>query len=270
MTLRVPAAAAAVLVLALGASATELAPHRAYYDIKLKDSVWGAGITNLTGRLVVEFNNSCDGYTLNQRFVTETSDSEGKVVISDLWLTSWESADGTSFRFNLKNEIDGTVVESFNGKAAIAAKGQSGQVAYDGKEKKTADLPTGTIFPPEHASDLVRAALAGDAFLSRTVFDGSGEGEVYSAHAVIGRERPAELAGGRLAQIEGASAYSDARAWPVTLSYYDAKSRLEMPDYESSFVMYSNGVSSDLVLDYGDFSVTGTLTRVEPLPAPKC
>ena len=81
MTLRVPAAAAAVLVLALGASATELAPHRAYYDIKLKDSVWGAGITNLTGRLVVEFNNSCDGYTLNQRFVTETPDSDGRRVV---------------------------------------------------------------------------------------------------------------------------------------------------------------------------------------------
>jgi hypothetical protein len=35
-------------------------------------------------------------------------------------------------------------------------------------------------------------------------------------------------------------------------------------------MLYENGISSDLVLDYGDFSVTGKLEKIEVLERPKC
>ncbi|MBI1239262.1 MAG: DUF1849 family protein [Alphaproteobacteria bacterium] len=262
-----PVLLAAILV-APPAFAGAMVPHRASYDIRLKEAKWGAGVTGVTGRLVIEFNDACDGYTLNQRFVTQMQDSDGAVTTSDLWLTSWEAADGRSFRFNLKNEVDGTVVESFKGRAVIDASG--GQVAYEGVALDEVTLPSGTVFPTEHAFDLIKAAEAGENALSRTVFDGSGEGDVYAAHAVIGAPRTGADGLKGLEGVPGAEHLAGLTAWPVTLSYFKTQSQAPLPDYESSFVMYSNGMSSGLVLDYGDFSLSGTLKEIEVLPDPKC
>ncbi|MGG2362624.1 EipB family protein, partial [Salmonella enterica] len=34
--------------------------------------------------------------------------------------------------------------------------------------------------------------------------------------------------------------------------------------------LYENGISDDLVLDYGDYAMKGTMIRLEVLPAPRC
>ncbi|NWH08550.1 MAG: cell envelope integrity EipB family protein [Alphaproteobacteria bacterium] len=263
-TVSVSLALFAFLGAANAAPAADLLPHRAYYDIRLKDSRWGSGISSLSGKLVVEFNNTCDGYTLNQRFVTQMGDSEGNLTVSDLWLTSWESADGKAFRFNLKNEVNGTVVESFQGRA------RGGLVSYEGNDTKDVTLPRDAIFPTEHAVDLIEAALAGDTFVQRTIFDGSGEGEIYTSFATIGREQPQDKRASSLEGVEGAEGIDARHVWPVTISYYPVTSEETLPEYEVSFLMYENGVSSHMVLDYGEFSVTGALTKIEPLPKPNC
>lgn len=250
--------------IAEAAPVADLLPHRATYDIRLKDSRWGSGISTLSGKLVVEFNNTCDGYTLNQRFVTQMGDAEGNLTVSDLWLTSWESADGKAFRFNLKNEVNGTVVESFQGRA------RGGLVSYEGNDTKDVALPNDAIFPTEHAVDLIEAALAGDTFVQRTIFDGSGEGEIYKSYATIGREQPQEKRATSLDGVEGATGIDARHVWPVTISYFPVSSEETLPEYEVSFLMYENGVSSHMVLDYGEFSVTGKLSKIEPLPKPDC
>ena len=51
-----------------------LTPHRAVYDITLVDARPGAGITELSGRMVYELTgSSCAGYTQKMRFVTRTT-----------------------------------------------------------------------------------------------------------------------------------------------------------------------------------------------------
>ena len=61
--------------------------------------------------------------------------------------------------------------------------------------------------------------------------------------------------------------------WPVTVSYYDrdAKSKdgEQTPDYRISFKMHDNGITRDLVMDYGDFSMTGRLVNLSVFPEPK-
>jgi hypothetical protein len=55
------------------------------------------------------------------------------------------------------------------------------------------------------------------------------------------------------------------------VSYYslDAKGD-EQPTYSASFNMLENGVSTDLVLDYGTYSLKGKLERIEMLKAETC
>jgi len=37
-----------------------------------------------------------------------------------------------------------------------------------------------------------------------------------------------------------------------------------------SFKLYANGVSRDLLMDYGDFSLKGTLVKLDFLPEDNC
>ena len=64
---------------AFATPATGLAPHRAVYDLKLKDATERSGIAGMYGRMVYEFNGSpCDGYTVSFRF-----DGEGRLFFVD-------------------------------------------------------------------------------------------------------------------------------------------------------------------------------------------
>jgi hypothetical protein len=54
------------------------------------------------------------------------------------------------------------------------------------------------------------------------------------------------------------------------LGYFLSDSGDPAPDYQTSFDLYANGVSGDLIMDYGDFAMRGELAALEILPPPKC
>ena len=62
--------------------------------------------------------------------------------------------------------------------------------------------------------------------------------------------------------------------WPVTISYFDRsaaeKSGEQTPIYAITFELYENGVSRALVLDYGDFVLSGDMTSIEMKDAKAC
>ena len=60
------------------------------------------------------------------------------------------------------------------------------------------------------------------------------------------------------------------RRWPVTLSYFEPGIGERTPLYVMSFDLFENGVSGPLTFDFGDFSMKGTLTKLEMLPESGC
>jgi len=62
------------------------------------------------------------------------------------------------------------------------------------------------------------------------------------------------------------------KRWPVTISYFEqgASSGEQTPVYAIGFELYENGISRALVLDYGDFVVEGTMSKLELKDAPAC
>ncbi len=56
----------------------------------------------------------------------------------------------------------------------------------------------------------------------------------------------------------------------MTVSYYALEGGSETPEYQVSFDMYENGVATGLVLDYGDFALSGTLADLKLLDMPDC
>jgi hypothetical protein len=57
----------------------------------------------------------------------------------------------------------------------------------------------------------------------------------------------------------------------VSVAYFNEKSTGDaIPVYRMSFKLYENGITRDLTMDYGDFVLTGKLTKLEVLDTKAC
>jgi len=239
-----------------------LASHRAVYEMSLGKSTSGSSVVAVTGTMVVEFQDVCDGFTLNQRVRTDMEDTDGDVSTSDFTIASWESKDGKRFRFTLKHELSGEPTEEYVGNAEL--RGSVGGFATMTKPEATQlALPGGTVFPTEHLRQLVKAAIDGRQYIPVRVFDGSGEDGLFETGAHLGK-RLADETEGAARSLKGVA------SWPVRIAYFNLIEKQETPRYEVAFRMYENGVSGDLVLDYGEFGMKGRLVKLELLPKPSC
>lgn len=239
-----------------------LASHRAVYDLTLRGTTQGGGIADVRGRIVMEVENGCEGYVLNQRMLIELSNVEGGVVTSDYHLSTWEDKPGDTMRFSVSNTLNGQSVESFDGVAVKDA--DKGLVTFKDREADTLELPKGVIFPTKHTQIILRSAREGKNLVSAKVYDGNGSEGLQDSLTVIGKKSSAS---DEMAKRNGMKNYS---YWPVQLSYFDLEGQSNEPDYEIGLKMYENGVSTDLILKYRDFSLDGKLVQLDFLDKNTC
>jgi hypothetical protein len=245
-------------------SAAVLAPHRAVYDLKLARSSGKRAVEMVRGRILYDFTgSSCEGYALQFRQVSEINGGEGKMALSDLQATTWEGGDGKSFRFNSQNRVNDRVVDIVEGNAGRGGAGVA--VTLSKPKQKNFDLDAKVAFPTEHMRRIIEAAIAGKTLLELSVYDGSETGEkVFSTLTVIGREiapdekKPDDAAADK-------AALARLKRWPVNISYFEQGSNggEQTPVYSIGFELYENGISRALVLDYGDFVVSGVMSQLD-------
>jgi hypothetical protein len=242
-----------------------LTPHRAIYDLKLLRTRGRGDIESVRGRIVYDFSGSaCAGYALNFRQVSELESSEqNKSVLSDLRSTTWEEGGAKSFRFTSENYINETKIEKVEGDAQRGASRVAVKLAKP--HDKAFDLDRAMVFPSEQMRRIIEAARAGQTILQLPVYDGSDNGEkVFSTLTVIGHEISPDVKVNDAAA--GQAALAGLKRWPVTISYFDrndAKRGEQAPIYAISFELYENGISRALELDYDDFIVSGTMSRLD-------
>ncbi len=255
-----------------GPAASRIVGHRAAYNLSLLDAKEGAGVNAVDGRMVLEVTDACDGYTLHQRIVLRIYDNRGGGVTSDFRMTSWEGADGRSFRFNTREEVNGKEVQSFDGEAALDPSEGGGEVTLTGGDPGSLVLRGGTVFPTAHTRELIDHAMRGEKLLSVDVFDGTkGLGSLFATSAFVGNSF---AAGTYKATHKGAELLTADPSWSVQVAYFPyidgGKKRGELPEFEIGYRIFLNGVVSDLQVDYGQFEVSGALDELEILPDPGC
>jgi hypothetical protein len=246
-----------------------LVPHRAVYDLSLLSSRGLNAVDQATGRLVFEITgNACEGYTTRFRQVTQLSGSEnGGDRSFDVRSTSYETGDGSSMRFTNDTVRGGGKVDHTEGRAQATDTGV--KITLREPKRATATGPAGTLFPNIQIRRVIEEARAGDKLFSSRIYDGSDTGlKVYDTLAVIGaavpRDAPAEPAASA-AELKGH------QSWPVTMSYFEPGGVGEVqPSYVMSFVLYDNGVSRALKLNYGDFTLKGELKAITFLKTNPC
>ena len=258
------------LALAPGGAAN-LAPHRAVYEMTLDQSRPASGVAGVQGRMVFEFAGSgCDGYTMNMRLVTRIEAETGRSSMTDLRSSTWEEGRGNRFRFNSSQYRGQDLEESTSGDAERSEAESDVDVHVNAPKPKQIKVPGPVFFPTQHSIAILEAAKEGKSVLQARVYDGSGKGDkVYSTTAFIGK--PMKPGDRRPEQrVKNDEALEKIVSWPVSISYFDNEEEGGTPDYQLSFRFYANGVSRDLVIDYGDFAIKGNLSSLELMPSQDC
>lgn len=258
--------ASAVLTAGHASAARLLVPHRAVYDLALDRTSNDTSISGLSGRMVYEFNGSpCDGYTVTFRFVTQFENGESSQV-TDQQTTTYEEGDGTSFRFATKSFVDQNLEKEVKGAATV--EGDSTVVELQKPEQNEIELGR-TQFPTQHLIELLDKAEAGETFYETTLFDGSEDADrALTTTVVIGKKARVDKNDPERTALDE---LEEEAFWPVNIAYFDQKGEggEELPVYQISFKLYENGVTRDLLMDYGEFSMKGRLVDLSLLQAPK-
>lgn len=256
-------AAVAVLPAGAASAAAVLAPHRAVYDLVLDKADDRSGITQLSGRMVYEFNGSaCEGYTTNFRFVTKIESNEASKM-TDQQTTTFEEGNGKSFSFVTKSFVDQHLDKEVKGTATADDKGL--KVNIEKPEPQSVDLAR-TQFPTQQLIELIGKAEKGESFYESNLFDGSEDADkVMTITVVVGKQADAPADDPErpvLASLAGE------KVWPVDIAYFDLSGGgEEIPDYRISFKLHENGLTRDLTMEYEDFSMRGKLVDLKMLPA---
>lgn len=250
-----------------------LAPHRAIYELSLATTRGGSGVSSVAGRMAYDLTGSpCEGYTQAMRFVTRMTNQSGNTVITDLRSTTWEDARGRRFRFDSSQYRDEKATESTVGDAARIGASEEIKVELTKPAKKNISIPARAYFPVQHTIALLNAAKATKSSFRADLYDGSEKGEkVYDTVSVIGRMQPPGE-NKHLPRLKNAERLDTVRGWPVSIAYFEPGSgqRDALPVYELSFLMFENGVSRKLYIDYGEFALEGDLSEITFHPPAKC
>lgn len=258
---------------ALAQGTVALASHRAVYDLKLSTTRGKRAMNAVRGRILYDFSGSaCEGYALQFRQVSELDSGEGKVIVSDLRATSWEDGGARRLRFHSQNFFDDSLRDQVDGQAEREAGGVAVELKSPGEKKL--DLKTDLAFPTEHVRRIIAAARDGKTLLQVSVYDGSDTGEkIYDTLTVIGKAiapdapKPSDA-------TASLPAFAGMTRWPVTISYFDhaaiTATGEQTPVYAINFELYENGISRALMLDYGDFVLSGEMTSLEMKDVKAC
>lgn len=278
--IRLAAAAAASLLLPPSVAnavtptpGADLAPHRAIYDMSLRNAAAGSNVSEVRGRLVFDFAGStCAGYSLKSRMVTQVVDRDGKATITDLRSSTWEEAAGEKFRFNSSQYVDRQLSDRVVGTAERRPAGAV-DVVIDKPNRQKLKLNGQPLFPTQHSVAILEAARQGTGVVQANIYDGSEKGDkLYETTTFIGKA----VAPGPAAPtaVANAQKLDELVSWPVTISYFEratgAGKDEGLPAYELSFRLFANGVSRDLLIDYGSFSIKGVLSRIDFREPPEC
>ena len=135
---------------------------------------------------------------------------------------------------------------------------------------KKFDLEAAIVFPTEHVRRIIAAAREDKSIIELPVYDGSEKGQkVYETTAIIGKQI-APGADQNLEAVAKEKGLAELVSWPVSIGYFEPKTGDLTPSYQIDFRLYANGVSRELLIDYGDVSIHGTLTSLEYLKAEAC
>lgn len=246
----------------------QVAPHKAIYKIEMVEKRSGTQVLDISGEMFFEWKPVCEAWTTDHRFnlLYSYADSPPMRITSDF--ATYERHAGDTFDFNSRRRRDGELYEELRGQATMPSHTAAGQALFTLPDGLSFDLPSGTLFPMAHTMAVIKAAREGKKFYAATIFDGSDEEGPAEVNAFIGAPVNAMAQIAPSATID--SALINVPAWNVRLAFFPLNSDEADSDYEMNVVFHENGVISDMIVEYKDFTVTQKLVALERVRGADC
>jgi hypothetical protein len=218
-------------------------------------------LTGATGQMRFDVVDGCTGWGTTQHMTLLIRNIDGSLNKTVTDYITWESKDGKTLTFTLRErDNDGKEQIDDAGSATRAADG-TGTVTYTTPAGTTLALPAGTLFPMQHTEALLAAGRDGKKFISVPLFDGTtATGAQATFIAELGHHGPQANAFPALATIPSSD---------VDIAFYNRKTDDENPDFRTQMHYFDDGVATNIVLDFGDFVMTGNLQSLT-IPVSHC
>jgi hypothetical protein len=253
------------------AMAAALKPHRAVYDFEIGRNERNSGYTAAEGRLAYEITGSkCEGWSISYRFASRYVQSEGSIQLSDTQMTSWEAGDGSELRINQKQYYD----NALSSESKIIVKRETPESVAKGEvtvpAPKQFELSAETLFPIMSQAKLIDVAAAGETRYTGQVFEGTDSEKPYRVVSLIAKKKTDSVHSADAKSAEAAP-LKTLPSWSFTTSYYPSvDDGTDQPIYESHYTMHENGVATDLMFDYGSYTLKGSLNKLVMLDEQAC
>lgn len=283
MTIRIVTLFVGMSMMPTAADAMTLAPHQAVYDLFLSSQT--SGFANAEGRIAMQLKtDKCGVYAVDYRFVAKFEQDQ-EITLTDQQTQSTENEAGTAFQFTTKTFVDGSPEKEIRGEAT--REGDATKVMMKAPEAKTFDLPP-SHFPMQHTIELIAKAKAGEHIVETRLFDGDDDAQkLLTSTAIISPNpaatpqqaavpKPPAIKNAAAAAAQAVSpqigkALAGLRSWRISESYYNSDSDPDgMAVFQTSYVLYENGVSDDLKLDFGNYVFNGSLSKLDLFDASSC
>lgn len=246
-------------------AAEGLAAHHATYVLSLAPDSKNSQVTGADGLMIFDLKDTCDGWATDLKLKIVMSVEGGDSGTIEMTQVTWESKDGSSYRYLIKNSGGGGREEQLRGEARFDAAKGKGTATTDLPTRAEAALPENTVFPIAHTQLVLQKAAEGESVVTAEYFDGTALTETMQASALIG---PAEKGWSGLPKtipdLAGKASY------PIGLAYYLGEDIDGVPDQEQFFQLYENGVLGTLTVSFGTIKVRAVLDSLKMQPASGC
>ncbi|MBW4035527.1 MULTISPECIES: EipB family protein [Acidiphilium] len=254
-TILLAGCACCIATAALAAAPVKLTGQNATYTLALS-KVRGHSVTGATGRLQFNVLETCNAYTVSQRMTLLIRNQDGSLSRTVSNYDTWESKSGHRLTFVLRQTEGGKTKVEDQGSATTGPAG--GEVHYLVPKGKVVKLPPGTLFPMAHTRQILLAAAAGKPYIDPPLFDGtSTHGAEHTFVAILGQRKPAHSKFPSLAVLPSTL---------VDIGFFRRTNNDTEPDFRTQMRYYTNGVSRDVRLDFGNFVLHGDLTALTVPP----
>jgi len=251
------------------ASSPQLMPHKALYKVTLVKAKPSAGLHEVGGTMIFDMADVCDGWTVHQYMKMKFAYDEGDEDDVASSIVTWEGKDSKAMVFQVKRVTSGKTDEGYKGRAMLTDKEGTAHYSYP-LDKEDIVFPASSLFPIAHTSMIIAKAKAGEKLFSRRVFDGSDAAGSAEVSAFIAARSDNVGMADMDEELRNDDLIKGKAVWPVRLAFYPPEGQASEPDYEMELDLQENGIARSMVIDYGNFSIAGTLVKIEDADPVTC
>ena len=249
------------------ALALDLASYRAVYDLQPVRIEQGGKVQPIDGELAYEVAGSqCAGWTVFTQLKNRMAQAEQGLQTTGIKSRSYETDDGLSMTVSQQESVDGRLADDSEVKIGKAEASAESKGNISGSKTSSFSLKPEVIFPTEHQRRLLAAAAKGLTRDVSMVYDGSDAEKTFRIITFISkRHEPAAQ------PRDDLSSLASLASWTFQLGYYPAADeQADTPEFQTTFNMFENGITTEMLFDYGAYAMKAKILQLQMMPAAPC